>query len=76
MGTFLDRLSDSSSAACFIARMHSTAIVAVTAAPKIAPTKNDLNGDIFNLVDIWFDMSGFVVLLLMARLLLKLRMNF
>ena len=52
MGTLLDRLSDSSSAACFIARMHSTAIVAVTAAPKIAPTKNDLNGDILNLVQV------------------------
>ena len=52
MGTLLDRLSASSSAACFIARMHSTAIVAVTAAPKIAPTKNDLNGDILNLVQV------------------------
>ena len=52
MGTFLDGLSDSSSAAFFIARMHSSAIVAVTAAPKIAPTKNDLNGDIFSLVEV------------------------
>ena len=52
MGTLLDGLSDSSSAACFIARMQSTAIVAVTAAPKVAPTENDLNGDIFNLVEV------------------------
>ena len=52
MGTFLDGLSDSSSAAFFIARMQSTAIVPVTAASKIAPTKNDLNGDIFKLVEV------------------------
>ena len=52
MGTFLDGLSDSSSAACFIAGMQSTAIVPVTAAPKIAPTKNDLKGDIFNPVEV------------------------
>ena len=52
MGTFLDRLSDSSSVACLKARMQSTAIVPVTAAPKIAPTKNDLNGDIFKFVEV------------------------
>ena len=62
MGTFLDLLSDSSSVACFIARMQSTAIVPVTAAPKIAPTKNDFKGDIVNLGNNllrWFDMSDY-----------------
>ena len=62
MGTFLDPLSDSSSVAFFIARIQSTA-------PKIAPTKNDFKGDIFDLSNKllrWFDMSGFGVLLLMS----------
>ena len=52
MGTFLGRLSDFSSAACFIARMNSTAIVPVTAAPKIAQTKSDLKEDIFKFVEV------------------------
>ena len=53
---------------------HSTAIVPVTAAPNITPTKNDFKGDIFDLGNKllrWFDVSGFGVLLLMAQLLLS-----
>ena len=76
MGTFLISLSESpSSVACFMARMHSTAIVPVTAAPKITPTKNDFKGDIFDLVNKLlrsFDISGFGVLLLMAQFLVSL----
>jgi len=52
MGAFLDRVSDSSSAACFIAKMHSTAIVPVMTARKIAPTRNVLKGDILNLSEV------------------------
>ena len=52
MGAFLDRLSDSSSAASFIAIIHSTAIVPVMAARKIAPTRNVLNRDTLNLVEV------------------------
>ena len=73
MGTFLDLLSDSFSVAFFLARMQSTAMVPVTTAPNIAPTKNDFKGDIFDLGNMllrWFDVSVFGVLLLMAQLLL------
>ena len=77
MATFLNSLSDSPSVACFMARMHSTAIVPVTAAPNIAPTKNDFKGDIFDLGNKLlrsFDISGFGVLLLMAQFLVSLRL--
>ena len=75
MATFLNSLSDSPSVACFMARMYSTAIVAVTDAPKITPTKNDFKGDIFDLVNKLlrsFDISGFGVLLLMVQFLVSL----
>ena len=76
MATFLNFLSDSpSSVACFMARMHSTAIVPVTAAPKITPTKNDFKGDIFDFGNKLlgsFDISGFGVLLPMAQFLVSL----
>ena len=76
MATFFNSLSDSpSSVACFMARMHSTAIVPVTAAPKITPTKNDFKGDIFDLGNKLlrsFDISGFGVLLLMVQFLVSL----
>ena len=76
MATFFNSLSDSpSSVACFIARMHSTAMVPVTAAPNITPTKNDFKGDIFDLGNKLlrsFDISGFgVLLLMMAELLVS-----
>ena len=75
MATFFNSLSDSpSSVACFMARMHSTAIVPVTAAPNITPTKNDFKGDIFDLGNKLlrsFDISGFGVLLMMAQLLVN-----
>ena len=74
MAIFFTSLSDSPSVASFMARMHSTAIVPVTAAPNIAPTKNDFKGDIFDLGNKllrWFDVSGFGVLLLMAQLLVS-----
>ena len=75
MASFLNSLSDSpSSVACFMARMHSAAIVPVTAAPNITPTKHDFKGDIFDLGNKLlrsFDISGFGVLLLMVQLLVS-----
>ena len=76
MGTFLDLLSDSFSVLGFLTRMHSTAFALIATAPNIAPTKNYLKGDIFNLDNNLLkslDISGFGVLLFMARLLVSYR---
>ena len=69
----MNSLCGSCPVAFFLARMQSAAIVPVTAAPNIVPTKNDVNGDIFDLGNklLRFDIAVLVVLLLIAQLLVS-----
>lgn len=73
MGTFLNSLCGSCPGAFFLDRMQSAAIIPLNTAPNIVPTKNDFNGDIFDLGNklLRFDVSVLVVLVLMAQLLVS-----